>query len=155
MPAAALILLAVTLASAQGRGGGGGFSGMSAPRPRLAVLTDVFTLTDDQRKQIKSILDTEHKKAEPLRKAIVGARDAVGEAIEADRSSAEVEPAVQAYAVQAAAIAHAEMRALAQVMKVLTDAQRANQQGVELAFHYMRGALFEKKWDVAPGGRAY
>jgi hypothetical protein len=152
---AGVMLAGSLIVSAQGRGGGGGGGFSSAPRPRFAVITEAFTLDDAQRKQIKSILDAEHKNAEPLRKALVEARDTIGAGIEANQSATEMDAAVQAYAAHAAALAHAEMRALAQVVKALNEQQRANQAAIELTFHYMRGALFDKKWDSAPGGRGY
>jgi hypothetical protein len=62
---------------------------------------------------------------------------------------------VTAYAGHAAAMMHAETRALARVVKVLTPAQIANQPAIDATFFIMRGALFDKKWDAIPGGRGY
>ena len=152
---ATALAVASALLGAQGGGGGGGSRSGGAPRPRLTAMTDAFTLDEAQRKQVKTLLDAEHKKAEPLRKALIDARAGIGAAIEANQTPAEIDAVVKAYAAHAASMAHAEMRALAQVLKVLTETQRANQPAIDATFFMMRGALFDKKWDAAPGGRGY
>jgi Spy/CpxP family protein refolding chaperone len=138
----------------RGGGGGGGFSS-AALRPRFAAMTDAFSLDEAQRKQVKSIMDAEHKQANALREALVKARAALGVAIESDQPPAVIDAAVADYAAKATAMAQAEMKALAQIVTGLTAEQRANQPGLDAVFFMMRGALFDKKWDSVPGGRGY
>jgi hypothetical protein len=49
-----------------------------------------------------------------------------------------------------------EMKALADVMKQLTDEQRANNAAISSAFFMMRGAFLDPKhWDDIPTGKLY
>jgi len=137
------------------RGGGGGGFSSAALRPRFAAMTDAFSLDEAQRRQVKSIMDAEHKQANALREALVKARAALGVAIESDQPPAVIDAAVADYAAKATAMAQAEMKALAQIVTGLTAEQRANQPGLDAVFFMMRGALFDKKWDSVPGGRGY
>ena len=52
-------------------------------------------------------------------------------------------------------MAQAETKALAKVLKVLTEEQRANQTVMRWALSMSRGMLADKKWDTSPDHRFY
>ena len=141
-------------AQGRGRGGGGGGVGPAAPT-RLDLMVAAFTLTKDQEKQIKTILDTEYKSAEPIRKLLVAKRTELGMALQTNKSDAEVDAATKQYAQQAAAMTQAETKALAKVVQVLTEDQRKNQAAMAGAVGMTRGIFYGKKWDIVPDVRFY
>jgi Spy/CpxP family protein refolding chaperone len=142
--------------SAQGRGRGGGGGGVSAALPtRLDLLVAGFTLTKDQEKQIKTILDADYKAAAPIKKQLIDSRMALGMAIQTNKSEAEIQTATQEYAKHATAMTQAETKALAKVVKVLTIEQRQNEAVMAGAVGMMRGIFYGKKWDIAPDVRFY
>jgi Spy/CpxP family protein refolding chaperone len=154
---AALLCGAGTSTHAQRpRNGGSSGGGLSAPSAtRLDLLVAGFTLTKDQEKQIKTILDTEFKAAAPIKKQLVEKRMALGMAIQTSKSDAEIDAATSQYAEQAAAMTQAETKALAKVVQVLTEDQRKNQTAMTGAVGMMRGIFYGKKWDIVPDVRFY
>jgi len=145
------------LAQRGGGGGGGapgGFSGISS-QSRLGMLTAALHLTDAQKKDAKAILDAASKEAAPIRAALEQARTPIGVAIQAGRDQAEIDRTVAVYADRAAAMAGAEMRALATIVHGLTPEQQANASGITTAEYLMRGAFLGKKWDTAPDLKFY
>lgn len=143
-------------AHAQGKGGGRGASGISAigsSSSRLDTLDKSFELTKDQKKAVKTLLDEAHKNAAPIREGLLKAHAAIGAAVQGNKGQAEIDAAAKSYADQAAAMAEHEMKALAGVIKLLTDAQRNNNAAVSAAFFMMRGAFLDKKWDDTPDTR--
>ena len=59
--------------------------------------------------------------------------------------------AAKAYGAQAAALADAEVKALAQMLSMLDATQAKNNAAISGAFFMMRGAfLDDKKWDDIP-----
>jgi Spy/CpxP family protein refolding chaperone len=154
--AIALGLLTITAAPAvvaQGRGGGSrGGAPVSDVRSRLEIITDAFTLDKDQKKAVKETLDAAYKGADSA--ALKTTRTDLGAALQGGKAQAEIDAAARAYAAQAAAMAEAEMKALAQVLTPLRPEQRA--QGTMTAFYVMRGIfLDDKKWDEIPEMKAY
>ena len=127
-----------------------------AGRSRLDALEQDFTLTKDQKKAIKTLLDGAHKNAAPVRDGLTKTRTAVAAAIQGGKGQAEIDAAVNAYGEQAAAMTTIEVKALADVMKALTPEQRAKNAAVSSAFFMMRGAFLDnKKWDDVPNGKLY
>ncbi len=147
---AALWLPAVAAAQ---RGGAGRVS-LSSTRSRLDTLDADFKLTKDQKKAVKSVLDDAYKDAAPIREGLTKAHADIAVAIQANKA-ADVDAAVQRYAEQAAAMTALEMKALADLMKQLTDEQQQNRAAVSAAFFLLRGAFIEKKWDDIPSGHLY
>ena len=159
--AGAIVVTMMTVAPHAQRGGGGG-GGMGGGQmggfqlARLDMLTNEFQLTKDQKKNIKALLDDAHKNAAPARDALLNAHAAIGTAIAANKSQAEIDAAVKQYGQQAAAMATLEMKALAQVIQQLEVPQRGNQAAVRSAFVLMHGIFLDpKKWDAVPDSRSY
>ena len=140
-----------------GRGGGGGGGMMpSGERSRLDALEQDFTLTKDQKKTVKTLLDEAHKSAASLRDGLTKTRASVAAAIQGGKGQAEIDVAVKAYGEQAAAMTAIEVKALSDVLKALTPEQRAKNAAVSSAFFMMRGAFLDnKKWDDVPSGKLY
>jgi hypothetical protein len=137
------------------RVGGGGGGGMPMPTTRHGMLSMALTLSDQQKKDVKKVLDDEFKAAAPLRDALAKSRLALGQAVQANQPAAEVEGATKRYAEQSSVMAQAETRALAKVLKLLTEEQRANQSVMRWALGMSRGMLADKKWDTSPDHRFY
>jgi Spy/CpxP family protein refolding chaperone len=116
----------------------------------MEILTDTFSLTKDQERAIKALMNDAEKSATPVREALAGARPAIVAAVQGGKAQPEIDAVVLAYATQATAMTALEMQALAQVMQTLTPAQRANQSGVRATFYLMRGAFIGKHWDDVP-----
>ena len=138
-----------------GRGGGGpGSVAVGEIRSRMEILTDVLTLDNDQRKQVRAVLDAAHKGAAPIRAALVKARTALGAAIVVNSAPTTIDAAVKDYATHATAMTEAEMKALTQVLAPLSPEQR--KQGTQAAFFLMRGIfLDDRRWDEIPEGKSY
>jgi Spy/CpxP family protein refolding chaperone len=151
---AALLSGAPLGAQRGGRGGGGG-GGMPQPTTRLAMLTTALTLSDAQKKDVKKVLDDAYKAAAPIRQALSTSRLGLGLAIQNQQPAAELEAATRQYADQASAMAQAETKALAKVLKILTEEQRANPTVMRWALAMSRGMLADKKWDTSPDHRFY
>jgi len=147
---AAVCLLgpAVHMAAAQGRGGFG--RGDSFPLSRMEMLTENFKLEGENKKQVKAVLDAAHKSAEPVRAALLSTHAALGAAVQAGKSQAEIDAAVKAYAEQVSAMARIEMDAIAKVL-TLADPEVKNTAAVQSAFYMARGMFLKKgKWDEIP-----
>ena len=130
-----------------GRGGGGGGRGGAA---RLDTLIDTFKLTRDQEKAIKTQIDEVAKGAPPVRDALAKARATLAAAIQAGKPQADIDAAAAAYAAEMPTMAALEMRALAEVMRVLTPEQRGNQTGVRSTFFLVRNAFVTRNWNEPP-----
>lgn len=135
---------------AAGRGASGGALG------RLDILTNLFTLTGDQKKEIRGWLDDTHKAAAPARKGLVDTRAALAKVIQSGGDQAAIDAAAAAYAVHVATMTDAEMTVLSAIIKRLTPEQRGNQRDLSTAFALMRGFFVnDRRWDSVPDGRAY
>jgi Spy/CpxP family protein refolding chaperone len=152
----ALLLTSAVVAQRGGRGGGGGGGGMVASTNRLDILTTVFTLDKDQKNKVKTILDDGYKGTAPVRGQLTTARTAIAAAIQAGKPQAEIDKLVHDYAVQATAMTSAEMKALADITRVLNDEQKGNASAAVGALYLMRGMFInDKKWNISPDGRGY
>ena len=156
--AAAMTMLGLLTSGLQAqRGGrGGGAEGGAYQFTRLEVLANSFSLTKDQKKTVKTLLDDAHKAAAPTRDALASSHAAIATAIVANKGQAEIDAAVKQYGQQAAAMASLEMKTLAQLLTQLEPEQRTNGAAVRTAFFLMRGIfLDDKKWDAVPDSRSY
>jgi hypothetical protein len=140
---------------AQRRGGGGAPSLGPIQQTRLDVIEAAFVLTKDQRKATKTLLDDAHKAAAPIREQLTKARAGIVAAIQGRQPQADIDAAVNAYAVQATSMTEAEMSALARLLQTLEKDQRANAGAVETTFFLMRNMFLDKKWDDVPGTKGY
>jgi Spy/CpxP family protein refolding chaperone len=114
------------------------------------MLIDTFRLNRDQERAVKTIMDDAAKTATPVRDSLVKARAGIAAAVTTAKPQADIDAAVQAYAVQSTAMAEIEMRALAKIMQTLTPEQRANANAVRSTFQLMRGAFITKNWNEPP-----
>jgi hypothetical protein len=147
--AACLLGPAVHTAAAQGRGGFGG-RGDSFPLSRMEMLTENFKLEGENKKQVKAVLDAAHKSAEPVRAALLSTHAALGAAVQAGKSAAEIDAAAKAYAEQVSAMSRIEMEAIAKVLSI-ADPELKNTAAVQSAFYMARGMFLKKgKWDEIP-----
>ena len=151
----ALILSAFVVAPAfaqRGGGGGGGRGFGGGPqKARMDAMTETFKLEKEQRKQIKTAIDEAFKAAAPIRAELAKARTALVAAVAAGKPQADLDEAAKAYGAQSAALADAEMKALAQMIGLLNPEQAKNNAAVSSAFFLMKGAFIDdKKWDDIP-----
>lgn len=151
----AAVVAVAPLVAQRGGGGGGAGGGMPLPTTRLGILAMALTLSDQQKKDVKKLLDDEYKAAAPLRGSLAKARQELGQAVQANKTGAELDDATKRYAEQSAVMAQAETKALGKVMKLLTEDQRANQTVMRWALNMSRGMLADKKWDTSPDHRFY
>ena len=145
-----------TVAAQRGGRGGGGPTGTVVTVTRLTIFTSLLQLDDTQKKRVKQILDAEYKAAAPLRDRLAKARTTLGQAIQAEAESADVDRAVAAYSEPVTAMAVAEVKATARLLEVLTPEQREyNKRSIQTIASMMRGAFVGKKWDMMPDLRFY
>jgi Spy/CpxP family protein refolding chaperone len=151
-----LLLTSAVFAQRGGRGGGGGGGGMVAASNRLDIFTTAFTLDKDQKKKVQTILDEGYKSAAPIRGQLTTARAAIVAAIQAGKPQSDLDPLVRDYAVHVTAMTSAEMKALADITRVLKDEQKGNASATQAALYLMRGMFInDKKWNITPDGRGY
>lgn len=149
----AVVFSIPTVSDAQ-KGRGANIRSIVAPQSRLIAMEKSFELTKDQKNAVKLLMDTAHKDAAPIREGLIRTHAALGAAVQANKDQAETDAASKAYAEQAAAMAAAEMKAMAGVMKLLTEAQRGNSAAISSTFFNFRGAFLDnKKWDDVPESR--
>ena len=140
--------LAMT-ASAQ-RGGGGRSSGMGdnmqmgSPQRmnRMDMLEKTLSLNKDQRKDVKNIMDEAQKEAAPLREQMAKGRADVASAVESGKADS-VDQAVKSYADLQTKMATIELKAFAQIFKLLDSDQ---QQKTRDVFPMMGGVFSSKNW---------
>jgi hypothetical protein len=142
-------ILAATLASAQRGGGGRGastgpLSPMGGQADKLAILTDALKLNKDQKKMVKTILDDGQKEAAPLRDEATKSRQAIGEAISAGKSQAEIDQLVKSQAAIDSQMAGIEMRAF---VKIYHGLDKEQQPGAQVLFQMMNGIFKNKNWN--------
>ena len=155
---AAVIVAGMLAAPALAQRGGGRGTAPSADfqLTRLEILASSFTLTKDQKKAVKTILDAAHTRAASARDGLPRTRAAIAAAIQANKEQAEIDRAIGEYAEQAAAMTAVEMTALAEIIQTLDPTQRANTAAIRSAFFLMRGIFLDKKrWDDIPDSRSY
>jgi hypothetical protein len=129
-----------------GRGGGGG--GMSM-RPQMPTpferITTAFTLTKEQKKDFKSLIDEISKEAAPVREQIVQSRAQLLAAAQAGKSQAELKKLADSHAGLMARMTHLEMTAFGKICAKSSDAQR--KQGAAALFTTVQGLFMKKNWD--------
>jgi hypothetical protein len=122
---------------------------------RLDILVTLFTLTGDQKKDIKTWFDETQKATDPARKGLAATRAVLATALQTGKGQDQIDAAVTAYAAHVTAMTDAEMAAFARLIKRLDPEQRSNQAGITTAFGLMRGMFAAKNWNSVPDGRAY
>jgi hypothetical protein len=133
----------------------GGSPAMMMPTDRESVLTAILFLKNDQKKSFKSVMDDAYKSAASLRDDLAKARTVIGELIDQDAPSESISQAAEPYGASAAAMTAAEMKALAQVLALLTEEQRPNTGTISTSASIMRGAFIGKKWNTKVDERFY
>jgi hypothetical protein len=122
---------------------------------RLDILTNLLSLDNNQRREIRTWLDEAHKAQADTRKGLAATRLALLDAVRAGDQAA-IDAAAAAYATHATAMTDAEMAVFARILLRLSPEQRANQQAVSTAFMMMRGFFVDnRRWDIVPDGRTY
>jgi hypothetical protein len=141
-------ILAASLASAQRGGGGKGASNtpimMSTQPDKLGMITDALKLNKDQKKMVKTVLDDGQKEAAPLRDEAIKSRQAIGEAISAGKSQAEIDQLVKSQAAIDSQMAGLEMRAFVKIYQGLDADQQPRAQ---MLFQMMNGIFKNKSWN--------
>jgi hypothetical protein len=146
-----LMMAALAATGAAQRGGGGGRTSgmgdnMQMPSPtrmnRMDILEKALSLNKDQRKDVKNIMDESQKEATPLRDQMAKGRADVAAAVEAGKSDA-VDQAVKSYAELETKMAAIELKAFAQIFKLLDSDQQAKTRDV---FPMMGGVFNGKNW---------
>jgi len=133
-----------------GRGASGAALG------RLDILTNLFTLDNAQKRDIREWLDASHKALADTRKGLTATRTALLDVIRSGQDPAAFDAAAAAYAVHATTMTDAEMTILARILQRLTPEQRANQQAINTSFALIRGFFInDRRWDIVPDGRGY
>jgi hypothetical protein len=142
-------ILAATLASAQRGGGGRGastspLSPMGGQANKLAMLTDTLKLNKDQKKLVKTVLDDGQQEAAPLRDEAIKSRQAIGEAVSAGKSQAEIDQLVKSQAAIDSQMAGIEMRAF---VKIYQGLDKEQQPKAPVLFQMMNGIFKNKNWN--------
>jgi hypothetical protein len=152
--------LAMDVASFQQRGGGGGTGGggqrgtggggrgVAMSPNREDVLTAVLFLNNDQKKQFKTIMDAAYKSSAQLRDELAKTRGVIGGLIDQDAPTESLSQAVDGYAAPVAQMTAAEVKALAQVLALLSPEQQPNAGTIQTSVSLMRGAFVSKKWNT-------
>jgi Heavy-metal resistance len=150
-----LLMAALAGTAAAQRGGGGGRSGGGMDIPnvgparmnRMDFFSQVLALKKDQKKEVRSIMDAGEKEAAPLRDQLSKSREEVAAAIEAGKSQAEIGQAVRNCADVESKMTGVELKAFAQVYKLLDSDQRSKTRPV---FMMMSGIFGGKNWTEIP-----
>jgi Spy/CpxP family protein refolding chaperone len=144
-----------------------GAQGIDAPTPtgrdplptnRLDILAASFDLTKDQKNTVKTQLDAAHKSAAPVRARLLSTRAAIVAAIRGGSQQAEVDAAVAAHAAEITAMTQLEVKALADVLTMLTPDQQAaaRTNGIRVPFFLFRGIFLDnRRWNVEPETSGY
>jgi hypothetical protein len=116
-----------------------GRSASGAALGRLDILTNLFSLDGDQKREIRTWLDAAHKAQADTRKGLADTRAALLDAVRAGGDQAAIDAAAAAYATHVTTMTDAEMAVFAKILLRLSPEQRDDQQAVGTAFHLMRG----------------
>ena len=118
---------------------------------RLAALSAAFSIAEDNRKPLKETMDAEYKAAAPLRDQLTKTRMTLSEAV---ASGGATDQGVADYAAAVAAMATAEMKAMARIIGTLPG-EKPSGPSLDRAIYLMRGAFAGKKWDAVPDLKFY
>ena len=151
-------LLCASLAMAQGgssgggrgRGGGAGEMDPRAGGPpssnRFENIANFLSLNKDQRKTVRTILDEDAKEAAPIREQMSKSRIAVGEAIVANKSEAELKQVAKTASDLDVQISQIEIKAFVHTYAALDPIQKKDMRGLGQALALMNGMYHIKNW---------
>ena len=151
-----LLVIGMVLASVgfaqRGRGGGGGGGDAppmmgGGPGTKIDMISNTLSLTKDQKKAAKTMLDDAAKEATPLREQLSKARIAIADAVQAKKSEADVNQAVNAYAALATQMTSIEVKTFTKIHDLLDVTQKANNNGVNMVFGMMKNLFATKNWN--------
>lgn len=128
------------------------------PTNRLDILAVSLGLTKDQKATVKARLDALHNDAAPVRARLHSTRVAIVAAVETGKPQAEVDAVAAAHATEITAMTVLEVKALAEVLSMLTPDQQttARTTGIRTPFFLFRGIfLDDHRWNVAPQPSGY
>jgi Spy/CpxP family protein refolding chaperone len=128
------------------------------PTNRLDILAASLGLTKEQKSVVKTRLDAAHKGAAPVRARLLATRAAIAAAVQAGKPQTEVDSAVAAHAADIAAMTQLEVKALADVLAMLTPEQQnaARTKGIRTPFFLFRGIFLDNgRWNVEPATSGY
>jgi hypothetical protein len=128
------------------------------PTNRLDILAASFGLSKDQKNAVKTRLDSAHKEAAPVRARLLASRGAIVAALQAGKPQQDVDQTVAAHAADITAMTLLEVKALAEVLAMLTPEQQAaaRTNGIRTPFFLFRSIfLDERRWNVAPVAGGY
>jgi Spy/CpxP family protein refolding chaperone len=128
------------------------------PTNRLDILAASLTLTKEQKSAVKAQLDAAHKSAAPVRAQLLATRAAIAAAVQAGKPQADIDAAVAAHAAELTAMAQLEMKALAEVLAMLTPDQQnaARTNGIRTPFFLFRGIFLDNgRWNSEPDPSGY
>jgi Spy/CpxP family protein refolding chaperone len=128
------------------------------PTNRLDILAASLGLTKEQKSSVKTRLDAAHKSAAPVRAQLLATRAAIAAAVQAGKPQSEIDAAVAAHAAEIGAMAQLEMKALAEVLGMLTPEQQtaARTKGIRTPFFLFRGIFLDNgHWNVEPVSTGY
>lgn len=148
-------LLCASLALAQGGGGGknrnsGGEMGPPMGGPALTRFDNIantLSLSKEQRKTVRAILDDGAKEAVPLRDQISKSRIAVGEAIGANKSEDELKQVAKTSSDLQAQLSELELRTFGKVFGALDDTQKKDVRSLSHALLLMNDIYHSKNWN--------
>jgi hypothetical protein len=146
----AAVLLAAPVAAQRGGGGGrgGNSPGMDIQMPRVTSRLDqigeMFKLSKEQKKEVKSIFDEAQKSAIPVREEMTKGRQAIAEAIAGGKSQEEIDKLTQSYSLEDAQMVAIENKAFAKAVNLLEPEQK---QRAGLLFRMMPGMFNKKNWE--------
>ena len=166
MVARALVGSLILLVGLAGPARGARAQGIDAPTPtgrdlpptnRLDILAVSLGLTKEQKDTVKTRLDAAHKSAAPARTRLLSTRAAIVAAVQAGGPQASIDAAVAAHAAEITSMTQREVKALAEVLALLTPDQqdRARTTGIRTPFFLFRGIFLEGRWNVAPATSGY
>jgi Spy/CpxP family protein refolding chaperone len=128
------------------------------PTNRLDNQAASLGLTKDQKDTVKSRLDAAHKNAAAVRGRLLSTRAAIVAAVQAGKPQTEIDAAAATHAAEITAMTQLEVKALAEVLAMLTPDQQtaARTNGIRAPFFLFRGIfLDERRWNVEPTTSGY
>jgi Spy/CpxP family protein refolding chaperone len=128
------------------------------PTNRLDILAVSLGLTKEQKETAKARLDAAHEGAAAVRTRLHATRAAIVAAVQAGRPQADIDAAVATHAAEITAMTQLEVRALAEVLAMLTPEQQAKARtaGIRTPFFLFRGIfLDDRRWNVEPATSGY
>ena len=113
-----------------------------ATKNHLELISEELKLSKEQKKDVKTLMDEAQKEAMPLKDQLVKSRAQLAGAIEAGKQE-EIDKAIQSHSLLEAQMAAVEMKAFADIYKILDADQRSKSRAV---FVLMPGIFKAKNW---------